>query len=345
MKTVKRKIKSKVKAKIPAKVQKFWRSWAQQELGLVPAQAPLVALPFDASRRRYYRVKGQKLIVADDPFLSKDQRQLRVYRVFRSFKIAVPRMYHVALKQGISVQQDVGDQSLLTVVATAKDLWPWLKKAMNILIRLHQSDFAHCLEARELPERFDRAKLMMEIDFTLKYFARDLLQASAAEIKALRKSWEKLCSALVQGPWVLVHRDFHTRNIMVVQKKLVVIDYQDAREGLPQYDLASLLYDAYWSWGEKNVHKALHYYWQHAPIVRGRFKHCKKNFVKLFYLQAAQRLFKALGTFAYQAVVRRNDRYLKYVGHTMDNLRQVLATIPSYQTLQRQVGNLYYPRS
>ena len=338
-------VKSKTDAKVPVAVRRFWQTWAKHHVDKKLAAAKIIPLPFDASVRRYYRVQGQNLIVAYDPLLKKDQRQLLVYRVLKSFKIAVPQINFVALAQGMSLQEDVGNDALLSVIAQAQDSWPWLKKALDILIRLHQSDFSHCLESCHLKERFDQTKLMTEIDFTLEYFAQRLLQTPSAEIKALRRAWAKLCSSLVHGPWVLAHRDFHTRNIMVQRNKLVVLDYQDARWGLPQYDLASLLYDAYWNWGEKNIKHAIDYYWQHAPLIRRQFKRNKRKFIQVFYQQAAQRLFKALGTFAFQMLVRRNPRYLQYVGHTMHNLRWVLANLPAQQKLREQVAQLYYPRS
>jgi hypothetical protein len=196
-----------------------------------------------------------------------------------------------------------------------------------------------------LQERFDEAKLMMEVDFTLKYFGQHFLQASSRELKALRASWQKLCRTLAQGPWVLVHRDFHTRNLVVQGARLTMVDYQDARLGLPQYDLASLFYDAYFAWQTKDVEKGLNYYWKISPQVRRLFKNNKKMFQQKLQMMAAQRLFKALGTFAYQMIHHKNPRYLKYIGHTMANLRQVLATQKSWQKLGQQVCQLYYPRS
>ncbi len=336
--------KIKVQGQVDRALQKFWHTWAKVHRP-GSAMASLLALCGDASIRRYFRVVGQKLILTQDPLLKNDQRQLLVYRVLKSFKLKLPTIYHVAVERGILLQEDVGDASLLAVVAAAPQAWPWLKKAIDILIRLHQSDFKHCLEAAWLKERFDHRKLMQEVDLTLQYFARDLLQAPPAECQALRRCWDKLCASLIHGPWVLVHRDFHTRNLMVQGKQLVVIDYQDARWGLPQYDLASLLYDAYWQWDENNIKKALDYYWQHAPAIRRMFQANKRKFILRFYQQAAQRLFKALGTFAGQKVMRGNDRYLKYIGHTVNNLCHVLAQIPGQTKLRALIAQLYYPRS
>ena len=331
-------------ARLPAPLLKAWRQWRQQ-LAPSAAKAKIEPLAFDASVRRYFRVKGQGLILTWDPLLKKSDRQLVIYKILAQHKIPVPTIYFAHPEQGVLLQADGGISTLLPVVAAAKNQWPWLKKALTILSRCHQIDLASYNHSPFRKECFDEAKLMMEVDFTLTYFARQLLQATSAECHALRRSWQKLCRTLAEGPWVLVHRDFHTRNLVVQGRKLAVVDYQDARLGLPQYDLASLFYDAYFAWDARNLARGLAYYWKISPKVRALFKNKKKVFQQKLQMMAAQRLFKALGTFAYQMVQRKNPRYLKYIGHTMANLRQVLAGQKKWQKLYQQICQLYYPRS
>jgi aminoglycoside/choline kinase family phosphotransferase len=100
---------------------------------------------------------------------------------------------------------------------------------------------------------FDNKKLMWEVEFTLEHFYRQHLKREISEkdLRTITRSFSEICDFLAEQPTVLTHRDFHSRNIMAVpgnggEDRLVMIDFQDARMGPPQYDLASLLKDSYY---------------------------------------------------------------------------------------------------
>src|SRR6185295_4046666 len=94
---------------------------------------------------------------------------------------------------------------------------------------------------------FDVEKLLWELDFFVKHFVQGYrgVALSPRELAALGEEWREIASELAGEPRVLCHRDYHSRNLMVHEGRLYVIDFQDARMGPDTYDLVSLLRDSY----------------------------------------------------------------------------------------------------
>ena len=96
---------------------------------------------------------------------------------------------------------------------------------------------------------------MWEVNFTLEHFYEKHLGRTfrEADAKIIRDGFIKICSELQEEGYVFTHRDYHSRNLMVNQSRYVMIDFQDARMGAPQYDLASLLRDSYYQLSEGQI--------------------------------------------------------------------------------------------
>ena len=112
---------------------------------------------------------------------------------------------------------------------------------------------------------------MWEVNFTIEHFYEKHLQRkiSEADYQVIRGGFTKICTELQNAPTVFTHRDYHSRNLMVTNpqegahsadSRYVMIDFQDARMGPCQYDLASLLRDSYYQLDEKQIHALTRYY-------------------------------------------------------------------------------------
>ena len=111
---------------------------------------------------------------------------------------------------------------------------------------------------------------------------------------------------------MLCHRDYHSRNLMVQDRQLYIIDFQDARMGPDTYDLASLLRDSYVDLADQTVDELIAYFLALTGQSEG-----EREFRDRFNLMALQRNLKALGTFGYQTTARRNPVYIQYIPRTL----------------------------
>lgn len=128
---------------------------------------------------------------------------------------------------------------------------------------------------------------------------------------------------------------------MVKDGELVVIDFQDARLGIPQYDLASLLEDCYYDLTPQNREALLQLYFEKLPPEahgQGDFA----RFKSLYDDMLMQRVFKAVGSFAYIYHFRKDHRYLKYIGFAMEKIKNVLLDREDLAGLKKKLFGLYY---
>jgi aminoglycoside/choline kinase family phosphotransferase len=192
--------------------------------------------------------------------------------------------------------------------------------------------------------KFDLEKLMWEVGFTIEHFYKLHLQRhiSPKDQQVLDKTFTAICTELANEPAVFTHRDFHSRNVMVPSdERLVMIDFQDARMGPPQYDLASLLRDSYYQLNEDQVQRLIDYYLARYEALSGQ-KLQRQHFLRLFDLMAVQRNFKAIGSFASFQNKRGVATYLKYVGNTFENIRRTLLKYPEFSELREVLFHYYY---
>ena len=128
---------------------------------------------------------------------------------------------------------------------------------------------------------------------------------------------------------MLCHRDYHSRNLMLHDSQLYMIDFQDARMGPDTYDLVSLLRDSYADLPESAVDELIAYF----LALRGRSGR-QREFRERFDVMALQRNLKALGTFGYQTTARRNPVYIQYIPRTLKYVRDNLEAKPRFARLR-----------
>ena len=143
-----------------------------------------------------------------------------------------------------------------------------------------------------------------------------------------------LVEELANEPRVLCHRDYHSRNLMVTNGELYIIDFQDARMGPDTYDLVSLLKDSYVDLPDALFDRLIK---QFVESIRGGHF---ETFRARFDTMAMQRNLKALGTFGYQATTRANPVYAQYVPRTLRYVRENLARRSKFARLGEVLSSL-----
>ena len=155
-------------------------------------------------------------------------------------------------------------------------------------------------------------------------------------LSALRLQWRSLAVELASEPRVLCHRDYHSRNLMLHQGELYIIDFQDARLGPDSYDLVSLLRDSYVDLADSTVDDLIAYFIALKRPAGPDAAHqaWEDGFRGRFDVMALQRNLKALGTFGYQTSVRQNPVYIQYIPRTLRHVQRNLATNPRFAELR-----------
>lgn len=303
----------------------------------------------DASTRRYYRLftnQGTFVVCLDNPFTESAETHpfLSVQQFLANNKVKVPAILDHNLSRGYLLQEDLGNTTLLhhmSSITSREEEFQIYKKIVDQLMELHRIPQSAVTNPNLFKLKFDFQKYMDETRFTFKYFLNFFSKIQDENIVSeLESLFEPIMQRLASKPMVITHRDFHSRNIMVNKGEYVFIDFQDARWGIPQYDLVSLLEDCYYKLDGENHRKLKeHYFNSLGEKILGQ---SRDEFEDYFADMLIQRVFKAVGSFCYIYNWRKDDRYLKYIGFAMEKIRMVMMDNPRYSALQKKLFEHYY---
>jgi aminoglycoside/choline kinase family phosphotransferase len=313
-----------------------------RDTGLAGKNARVVPLTGDASDRRYFRI-----IPADGPSLvlalhaaAIDFSSLpfaNVAALLQLVPLPVPAVLGHSDPLGILALQDLGDVTLQAHLgaASAAEHAALYRQAVALIETLQRRG-AELHSDRYVPYRiaFDVEKLTWELEFFVKYFVQGYrgVTLTAEERAALHEEWAAIVGELAAEPRVLCHRDYHSRNLMLRDTSLYIIDFQDARMGPDTYDLASLLRDSYVDIADRELDELIAYFLALKGLADG------EEFRRRFDLMALQRNLKALGTFGYQTMTRRNPVYIQYMPRTLRYARSNLEKYPRFTRLRALLG-------
>jgi len=275
--------------------------------GDVVGDGPLTLEPLagDAGFRCYYRLNTEPKLLAVDspPKKERNEDYVSVSLALKQLGIKRPRLYAIDYARGFMLLEDLGTRSLFS------DL-----DEHSVSLRYDQAEaILHSMQSAsttglEFPF-YDEASLTEEFDLFSSWFVERLLGYVLQDSE--RTLLQSLCSDLVNNalcqPQVLVHRDFHSRNLMILaDEELAVIDFQDAVIGPVTYDLVSLLRDCYVQWPEELVRARVVQY-RHRLQDSGLLQNTSDViFIKWFELMGLQRHIKVMGIFARLAL--RDDK-------------------------------------
>jgi aminoglycoside/choline kinase family phosphotransferase len=312
----------------------------------------ITPLQGDASTRQYFRLipfLGKRGSCPDSVILMQLERPVpepeidftRIRGFLEGLDIPVPRLFHYDTVNGLLYLQDCGDQTLEQALVNS-DLEKkrfWYHKAVDLVA--HMQFRARSRISPDCPAyhlRFDVEKLSWEMDFMLEHYVKGLLkrELKPGQYRAIREALLNVCQTLEDQETWFTHRDYHSRNLMVFEGELVVIDFQDARMGPCQYDLVSLLRDSYIQLPESLVEELVDRFISLKENHEGKPVD-RAEFCRVFDLMSLQRNLKAIGTFAFQTVVRENTRYLENIGPTLEYVRKTLVRQPELEPLRSRL--------
>jgi aminoglycoside/choline kinase family phosphotransferase len=292
----------------------------------------------DASFRRYFRVLGDKstqnssFIIMDAPPVNEDTRPfINISKLLADAGAHVPVVLEAEIAQGFLLLSDLGIETYLTALnpSTATKLYQDASEAL-IKIQLIPNQ-------GQLPE-YDRALLSRELDlFPAWYLDKHLqIELSETEKQDLSKVFGLILENNLAQAQVLVHRDYHSRNLMVTDNRNPgILDYQDAVFGPITYDLASLFRDAYIEWEEPEQMDWVIRYWEMARKAGLPVQNEFGDFYRDFEWMGLQRHLKILGIFARLYHRDGKDGYLKDMPLVFKYTRKVAERYISLKPLVR----------
>ncbi len=280
---------------------------------LAPASA-------DASFRRYFRASfaDRTLIVMDAPPEHEDCRPfIKVAKLFEAAGVHVPHILEQDLDQGFLLLSDLGNTTYLHQLDTDtnKQLYG---DACAALIKIQLAS-----KPGALPP-YDEAMLLREMRLFPEWYVDKHLQKKLSDKQAamLETTFRKIIESNLAQPQVYVHRDYHSRNLMVTTPNPGVLDFQDAVYGPITYDLVSLFKDAYIGWRESDVLDWLIRYWEAARKAGLPVTEDFGSFYRDYEWMGVQRHLKVLGIFARLYHRDGKEGYLKDMPLVMHYLRK-----------------------
>ena len=281
----------------------------------------------DASFRRYFRLmQADKSYILMDASCQKNTLApfIKISHLLRHADVHTPKIVHEDTQNGILVLEDFGSTHLLDKL-NHNNFTNYYKQAIDVIVKMQQIDPA------SLPP-YDKTFLHREMALMQEwYLERNLcLTLHADEQKMLDATLDAIGEKVLQQPQnKFVHRDFHSRNIMLTpQNDLGIIDYQDAMSGALTYDLVSLLKDCYIAFDPKEITKLALY-----------FKECMgldvddALFLEWFDFTGMQRHIKVLGIFSRLALRDGKESYLQDIPLTRRYLIEAAKKYPQTRQL------------
>lgn len=264
------------------------KNWLTTELKLTDYKIEVASA--DASFRRYFRlISGDKRWIIMDAPPEKENCQpfIHIAQLIESAGVQAPHIYEFNQHQGFMLLSDLGSTAYLDKLEN--------KTALSLYLDAIKSIIKMQVITADLPE-YNEALLQFEMSlfidwYLIKHLAKTL---SSAQQEIITNTFRMLSESALQQPVVFVHRDYHSRNLMITDENNPgVIDFQDALNGPVTYDLVSLIKDCYIAWPrEKQLQ------WIDAFLELSSLNIEKQQFIKYFDLMGMQRHLKAVGIFA-----------------------------------------------
>lgn len=306
-------------------------SWLREQIG---TDFDISVLANDASYRCYYRVswQGQSRVVMDAPPEKESvDAFVIIAHALRDAHVMVPEIYAQAREQGFLLLSDFGDELYFKHLSleTADHLYT---QAFNSILSIQA-----CIEVKnyDLP-KFSAARLHEELGWFQQWYVGAYLGLSLSTIEqqALSSMFSLIVNQALSQPQVLVHKDFHSRNLFVLDHGDVgVIDFQDALIGPITYDLMSLLYDHYIAWPREKIVEWVRVF--HAKLVASGRTDCDDFTVFLQWHDwlMLQRVMKNLGNFVRINEQQGKSGYLQDIPRIFNYIMTIAAEYSQLQPL------------
>lgn len=324
------------------------RDWVEEQLGILgrarPGTMEFSSVAGDASFRRYFRAvrSGHQFIAMDAPPEHEDSAPfVAIARAWFAQGINVPEVYAEDLEQGFMLLADFGNTQYADVLDEANaDVY--YGRAMDSLLQIMTSSEP---DDWRLPP-YDADLLQREMLLFVDWLSGQLLglDLGSEAARGLQPCFDMLVENALEQPQVPVHRDYHSRNLMVLNGGAPgIIDFQDAVRGPVTYDLVSLLRDCYQSWPPEMVQA-----WALAFAARAREAglHDADNdqFMRWFDWMGVQRHLKASGIFVRLWLRDGKRGYLADIPRTLNYILEVARGYPELEPLECWIIEQMLPR-
>ena len=291
----------------------------------------LVRLKGDASLRAFYRIRrhGESYVVMDSGRTDLGAF-LNVHALLLDNGFPVPEIYETNQERKWVIMEDLGDTRLLDL--EEEDRKRLVEdEALGLLAGMQEVLDRSALAGSIAGQRSFTANFFMaELEQTVQHLFYRLLRVPEERLRPLQDMMRKLCDEVVEDVEMrFLHRDFHSANLMVTSRGLVIVDWQDSRLGPPEYDLVSILRDSYFDYGSDWLDRALAF----PGMEAGRSE-------RRLAATGCQRNLKAAGTFAYQYRAFGRKHYLSHIPRTMRYLFQYCDIHPEIAPLVDDVHDI-----
>ena len=317
------------------------QNWLTETLGtstfnLKPASG-------DASFRTYHRLflKNKTFIVMDAP---PEQENCKVFikitKKLRACDVNVPIIHNVNIEQGFLLLSDLGNDLYLNKL-NKSSIYELYSDALSTLVAIQ------VLVNVGGVDEYDKSLLISEMNLFREWLIEKHLniKLSDSQVKILTTLFDLLVNNALQQPKVFVHRDFHSRNLMVTKENNPgVIDYQDAVYGPISYDLVSILKDCYIKWPKEEIDKWVDFYLNKLYEEKAQYRINRDEFVRWFDLMGVQRHLKASGIFARLSHRDGKHNFLEDIPRTLSYILDLKETYEELQSICIILEELVLPR-
>jgi N-acetylmuramate 1-kinase len=317
--------------------------WLSRDLGLHPERIEPASA--DASFRRYFRAfhDGKTFVVMDAPPGKEDVRPyLKVSDLLESIGVHVPHVHESDAAKGLLLLEDLGGTHYLSRLNAGDDPERLYGEALKVLADIQVRGQGASAELAP----YDREVLARELALMPEWFCKRHLglDLSPSQSQLIADAFEFLIAEGLAQPSVFVHRDYHSRNLMVVTRRNPgVLDFQDALRGPIGYDLVSLLKDCYISWSRDRVERWVSEYRDLLRSRGGPIGGSEREFLRWFDLIGVQRHIKVLGIFARLWYRDGKAGYLRDLPLTLNYVREACALYSELQEFARFIEECVVP--
>ena len=287
----------------------------------------VLPLADDCSFRKYYRVqtKTSNLVVMDAPPDKEEVKAfIQISDLLNALGFSAPKILDKDVRNGFLLLEDFGNETYTKALSNSDRENNLYGNAIDVLIEIHN---LKNLEERVNLPFYDQKKLQNELSLFIHWYLEGRLRLAISEKEKKRffKAWRQCFTHIETSRSVLVLRDYHVDNLMVLAerdgvRRCGLLDFQDAVVGPASYDLVSLLQDSRRDIGDGITSLMLDRYFDGVEGVDNR-----NNFMTSYYILGTQRALKVFGIFTRQDILYRNSKYLFHIPrlwrYTLANLQ------------------------
>ena len=307
-------------------LENLFKEWAKTQ------PSNLERLPLSGSNRQYFRLSTENkcAIGVYNEDLKENIAFTSFSKHFTKMKLNTPKLYTSNLNEHIYLQEDLGDLTLYKILNQKQEtgfddeLEAWYKKSIEQLIFLQifgseDFDFSLCYPR----DKFDEQSILWDLNY-FKYCFLKLAHIKFDE-QLLEDDFRAFSSYLLTIPANhFMHRDFQSRNLMIKENEVHIIDFQGGRKGPLQYDLVSLLFQAKANIPYKKRSELLNFYIQEVQKIDPDLIVDKNTFTQNYYAIAFVRTMQVLGAYGFRGLFEKKEHFIQSIPFAIKNLKWLI---------------------